>query len=185
MKMKRVFVMMVMLGFAASLFSQENMISVRGGYVFGNLDEAETATNGWRIGGVYEFNPMGGNLSHGLHIGYMQTTASYDYMLGTADYTLSSWPIYYAPKYSFGNKSLKAYLKGALGMHFTNLQRTGTLTEINADEWGFYGGAGAGVTQFLGESFFLSAEYEFAYMSNSPYKNGIVNSVTAGIGMKF
>jgi hypothetical protein len=37
----------------------------------------------------------------------------------------------------------------------------------------------------LGEKAFITAEYEWAYMSNSFYRDGFINSAMAGIGFKF
>jgi hypothetical protein len=37
----------------------------------------------------------------------------------------------------------------------------------------------------LGEKLFLNAEYEIAYVSNSFYDDGWLNSVMFGLGIKF
>jgi hypothetical protein len=94
--------------------------------------------------------------------------------------------VYYAPKISVGKGSLKGFLKGALGTHITGYKRTGTLAEeISTVDMGFYGGVSAGGMLMLGEKVFISAEYEWAYMSNTYYKDGFVNSAMGGIGIKF
>jgi len=38
---------------------------------------------------------------------------------------------------------------------------------------------------FLNDKIFLNAEYEFAYMSNSYYVDGLLHSVMLGVGIKF
>ncbi|HSO87657.1 MAG TPA: hypothetical protein VLQ91_13965 [Draconibacterium sp.] len=76
-------------------------------------------------------------------------------------------------------------MKGALGTHITGYKRTGTLTEIKSTDMGFYGGLGAGLMLNLGEKLFISAEYEWAYMSNSYYRDGFINSAMGGIGIRF
>ncbi|MCU0377138.1 MAG: hypothetical protein MUC78_02670 [Bacteroidales bacterium] len=177
--MKRNLLILVITMCSVSLLAQENMVTISGGYVFGNIDEISASTSGWRINGLYEFNPNAGKISHGLSVGYMQTQGS----SSASDYKLSSWPIYYAPKYLFGNDSFNAFIKGALGMHFSNTERIALLS-VEWDDFGFYGGAGAGITKYFG-SLFITAEYEFAWMSNSSYKNGIVNTVMGGIGFRF
>jgi hypothetical protein len=155
------------------------MVTLSGGYVFGNLDEVTASTSGWRINGLFEFNPNAGKIAHGFSVGYIRTTGCTE----TTDYELSSIPIYYAPKYMFGNDSFKAFVKGAIGMHFSNTVRTAIL-EVSWDDFGFYGGAGAGVMKTFG-NLFINAEYEFVWMSNSSYKNGLANTVMGGIGIKF
>ncbi len=70
-------------------------------------------------------------------------------------------------------------------MHISGYKRTGTLTEITSTDMGFYGGVGAGGEFHLSDKIFINAEYEWAYMSNSFYREGFINSVMAGIGFKF
>jgi len=55
---------------------------------------------------------------------------------------------------------------------------------VTANDFGFYGGGGAGLMYFVNESVFINAEYEVAYMTNSFYRNGVMNSVLLGIGVK-
>jgi hypothetical protein len=38
---------------------------------------------------------------------------------------------------------------------------------------------------FLKENFFINAEYEIAWASNSYYKDGWINSAMGGIGFRF
>ena len=182
--MKKILLLFIIVLSSAAAIAQENRITLSGGYVFTNVESADVNATGFRINGLYEFNPMSGNLAHGFSIGFLQTKGS-----STAtgsDYTLNSWPVYYAPKYHFGSDKIKGFIKGALGMHSSNYKRTGSLgNDAESRDWGFYGGAGAGFMVFLKENLFLNAEYEWAYLSNSYYQDGFVNSVMGGIGFKF
>jgi hypothetical protein len=182
-KMKKIFLLVVMIISVGALKAQENRITLSGGYVFTNIENADINATGFRINGLYEFVPLGANLAHGVSLGFIQTKASTG-TLGT-NYTLNSWPIYYAPKYTFGNDKIKGFLKGALGMHSSNYIRTGQIGDFESHDFGFYGGAGAGVMVFIKDKFFLNAEYEWAYLSNSYYQDGFINSIIGGIGLKF
>lgn len=177
--MKRNLLILAIALCSVSLWAQESIVTLSGGYVFGNLESIDASASGWRVNGLFEFNPNEGNLAHGLSVGYMQSKGSLD----NVDYKLSSWPIYYAPKFMFGNESIKAFVKGALGMHFSNTVRT-IAAEVKWDDFGFYGGAGAGIMKEFGKVF-INAEYEFAWLSNSSYKNGIANTVMGGLGFRF
>ena len=42
-----------------------------------------------------------------------------------------------------------------------------------------------GAMVFIGERIFLNVEYELAYMSNSDYTNGLMNTANLGLGFKF
>jgi hypothetical protein len=180
--MKKYLLIAVFLLSIVALKAQENRFTISGGYVFTNIENADLSATGFRINGLYEFVPMGANLAHGFSLGFIQTKASTT--LGT-DYTLNSLPIYYAPKYTFGSDKIKGFIKGALGMHSSNYKRSGQLGDLDAHNWGFYGGAGAGAMVFLKDKIFINAEYEWAYLSNSYYKDGFVNTIMGGIGLKF
>ncbi len=183
--MKRNLLTITLMCFCAVAMAQENRFSLSGGYAFGNIEEADTDATGFRINAVYEFNPGAGSFSHGFAFGYIGTSADFTSATATSKYDINSFPIYYAPKLSIGKGNLKGFVKGALGTHITGFKRTGTLTEITSTDMGFYGGLGAGGSLNLGEKLFISAEYEWAYMSNSYYRDGFINSAMAGIGFRF
>jgi hypothetical protein len=183
--MKRNLLTFTLMCFCAIAMAQENRFSINGGYVFANLEDVDTEATGWRIMGLYEFNPGASSFSHGFAVGYTGTTADFTSATENSKYDIGSWPIYYQPKISIGKGNLQAFVKGALGTHITGYKRTGTLTEIKSTDMGFYGGLGAGISLNLGEKLFLSAEYEWAYMSNSYYRDGFINSALGGIGIRF
>ena len=70
------------------------------------------------------------------------------------------------------------------GQHAT-VSRTRSNTEVKASDFGFYGGAGGGLMFFVNEKVFLNAEYEIAYVTNNYYHNGLFQSASLGIGVKF
>jgi hypothetical protein len=84
----------------------------------------------------------------------------------------------------FGNEKVKAFIKGALGGQFAGLKKEGIIT-LSDNDFGFYGGGGAGVMLFLKSNIFINAEYEIAWASNSCYKDGWMNTAGGGIGFKF
>jgi hypothetical protein len=164
--------------------SQENMITLSGGYSFAKIDEHSSNGTGWRINGLYELNPMGGKFAHGVSIGYISISASEGIGSLNIKSTVNSFPVYYAPKYMFGGEKIKAFIKGALGLQFAGLKREGLIT-LSDNDFGFYGGGGAGFMVFLKENIFINAEYEIAWVSNSWYNDGWINTAGGGIGFKF
>lgn len=183
--MKKYFIVSFLILLSLKAISQENKITVSGGYVFTNVEDVDVNANGFRINGLYEYNPMGGKFAHGISIGFIQTKASYTTMLQTSDYKLTTVPYYYAPKYLFGNESIKGFIKGALGMHSSWYERTGALGTVTDKGFGFYGGAGLGFMKNFSEKVFITAEYEWAYLSNAYYRDGFVNTISGGIGFSF
>ena len=182
--MKRYLFLLTVLSFSFAGWSQENMISISGGYAFANVEDFDDQASGWRINGLYEFNPMQGKFAHGVAIGYASVKASEGIGLLEKTGTLSSIPIYYAPKFLFGEGKTKLFVKGAIGTQIAWLKREG-IVEIKDNDFGFYGGGGAGLKIDLGEKLFINAEYEIAWVSNGFYKDGWLNTAMAGIGIKF
>lgn len=109
---------------------------------------------------------MDGKWAFGFSAGYVSISATDSDSI--AEYKISSLPFYFAPKFYFGN----GYLKGALGFQSSKLERTGPALNIEAKDFGFAGGGGAGAVFYLNEKIFLNAEYELLWLSNSYYRDG-------------
>jgi len=182
MKKNILFVILILM--SAKAFSQENMITIGGGYSSVNIEDTDTRATGWRITGLYEFNPAGSILAHGFSFGYVSVSASETAGQQEIKSTINSFPVYYAPKLMFGKEKIKIFLKGALGMQFATLKREGAVSLTDKD-FGFYGGGGAGLMLFLKDNIFINAEYEIAWASNNCYKDGWISTIGGGIGFKF
>lgn len=184
--MKRHILIIVILAFISiSLYSQENAISLSGGYTFANIDDSDATADGWRINGLYEYIPTGGPWAYGFSIGYMSLSRDKGTNTDTISYKISTVPIYFAPKYVMGKGKFKGYIKAVLGMQSSKIEREGSVLILEDSDLGFYGGGGLGATYPITEIVYINAEYELAWMSNSFYKDGLTNSVLVGIGVKF
>lgn len=175
------------LAFAFSIltaYSQESAVILNGGYAFATIKDYDDPASGWRINGSYEFNPNEGILAHGIVFGYASVSAIKTEGLGNLKTTVSTIPIYYAPKIMIGSEKARLFVKGAIGMQFASLKREGVVTFTDSDA-GFYGGGGGGGMLFITETIFVNAEYEIAYAKNNFYGDGWLNSVMGGIGIKF
>ena len=186
--MKNYFMLIAILFGCFHASAQFNTITLSGGYAFTNIENADASGSGFRINGLYEYHPIVGKFVHGFSVGYVSTSAEITEFSGgqqvDSKYTVNSWPFYYAPKLMFGEGSLKGFVKGAIGMQFSTLKRTGTLSDAKTNAAGFYGGLGAGILKDINDKVFLNLEYEWAYSSNSYYRDGFLNSVMLGVGMK-
>ena len=190
--MKKVLVGIALVFYVISGFSQENLVNISAGYAWLNVDDSDYLVDdpdikatGWRINGTYDFNPNEGPVAYGFSVGYISVDASYSGVTDTADYKMSSVPFYFAPKYLFGNEKFRGFIKVMLGAQSASLKRTTSTGEITASDFGFYGGAGAGLMFFVTEMVFINTEYEIAYVTNSYYRNGLMQSAMLGIGVKF
>lgn len=188
--MKKTLTILALLAFSAGVWAQENMVSVSYGFEWANMDVSDSQARGWRLNGVYEFNPGGGQLAHGIGFGYASVSADYSTNEGgsiTTDVNakVSTVPIYYAPKFILGSGKAKPFVKGAIGTHFSKLTTTTSSGSADANGMGFYGGGGGGLMVSVKDNIFLNAEYEIAWLSNSYYEGGWLQSALIGIGVKF
>lgn len=183
--MKKTITLLVFAMLTTLVYSQENLITLSGGYVFANVEDTDVNGTGFRINGLYEYNASGGKWAHGFSVGYVDFSAESIDALQTTQYDITSWPLYYAPKYLFGSESLKGFVKGAIGMQFSHIERTATLSTFSDNDLGFTGGGGVGAQYFFNEKVFLSAEYELLWMSNGFYRDGLLNTASLGLGIRF
>lgn len=183
--MKKLYFFLVTLLFALTGLAQDNILTVSGGYAFGNPENYDENTTGYRINGLYEYNPNGGVLANGFSFGYIHTEAELTRVNETKLIKINTVPLYYAPKAIIGKSDLRGFVKGALGMHFSNYSSTGSSLEIETNDSGIFLGVGGGLMYFFNEKIFVNAEYEIDYMGNSYYDDGFVQTVQAGLGFKF
>lgn len=171
---------------AITCHAQENRFSLFGGWANANVEDVDKSASGWRIGGLYEYVPLKSKFSHGFSFGYIGLTTDSAGITGKSTYDINSVPLYYAPKFSFGKEKINGFIKGALGVQYASFKKTlPTGGTIKDHDFGFAGGGGAGLTIFLNEKLFLSGEYELLWVSNSFYRDGLINNALIGLGMRF
>jgi Outer membrane protein beta-barrel domain len=184
--MKKLLIITALILIAAGAWAQESMFTLSYGWASTNPEESDKTADGFRINGLFEYNPNQGKIAHGLNIGYVLTKYEQTSQLGTNEFSFRTWPVYYAPKVLLGNSDkFKFFLKGAIGIHFSKYTEEGPAVSLEFNDTGFFGGVGAGGMLFLNEKLFLNLEYEWAYQSNYYNGNGFLNTAQLGIGFKF
>lgn len=183
--MKKIIIIFALSAIATLAVSQENAMTLSGGYAFANIQDANVNATGWRVNGLYEYNQTGSPWAQGFSVGYLSLSAQSTEGLQTTNLDVSSWPIYYAPKYLFGHEKLKGFVKGAIGWQFSKMKKSGAAVDFEANDTGFTAGGGVGAQYLFNEKIFLGAEYELLWMSNSFYNDGLLNTASLGIGIKF
>jgi hypothetical protein len=181
--MKKTIAIVVFAMLTTLAHSQENWVTVSGGYVFANVENTDANGTGFRINGLYEYNQAGGNWTHGFSFGYMGLSGESNSQ--QAKYSVNTLPLYYQPKYLFGGEKFKGFVKGAMGWQISHIERKRAVTTLSDKDTGFIGGGGLGAHYFINEKIFLSAEYELLWMSNSFYVDGWLNTTSLGVGIKF
>ena len=180
--------------FLISVFARaQETITLSGGVVIANAidysgyfdEDYHTNADGFRISGTYEAGPLQSKkFIHGVTTGYMLSTTTVVVNNQDVDISVRTLPFCYAPKYLVGTEKLMAFARAQIGMQFTRLKVSGPVDESDND-FGFYGGIGAGGMAYVSSKVFFNLEYELAFMSNTFYANGYINSVQAGIGIDF
>jgi len=190
--MKKLFLTLILPFFTIVAFSQKNAVIISGGYSWVNVDASEimetdpnVTGTGWRINGEYAWNPNDGKFAYGIAMGYIGVSASYDDGSNPTDYKFSTIPMYFAPRYIFGSEKVQGFVKALLGFQLSTYERKSSTGTLTGDDNGFYGGGGAGLMFHVNDKIFIDAEYEIAYMTNNYYRNGLMQTVMAGIGIKF
>jgi opacity protein-like surface antigen len=187
----RLLLIAVLLFFTINFSSaQENSITISGGYSFGNIESVDDGITGWRINALYEFAAYEGNFSHGSAIGYINTkVTTTDGASNPSKLQSDHWVFYYVPKYTFGNsETWRPFVKGALGFHISGYDYDLTLPisgQLKTGDDGFYGGLGAGIAINVSSNVLINLEYEWAYLSNSWYRDGFLSSAMLGVGIRF
>lgn len=183
--MKRLITLCIGLSILFTANAQETNFTIKGGYAFANIQDVDESSSGWRLNGLVEYVPYTINLSHGFCFGYIGTNSTIEES-GEVDSELKAnhWPFYYVPKYTFGDKAVRPFVKGAAGFHISSYNREGGFS-VETGDGGFYGGLGAGLSARVGETILINLEYEWAYLSNSWYSNGFINSLEVGVGFRF
>lgn len=170
--------------------AQENRIAINGSYIIANYEDTDNTAPGWRVSGVYEFNPFEKNLIHGVSVGYAFVKAQDpegNNALGLQEVRLNSIPIYYVPKYLFGTpeQKFRPFIKGALGWHWSEYQTRGRVIEMSGSDSGPAIGGGFGAQLSLGEKMFMLMDYEGLFLVNGFYRDGLLNNFSFGVGFKF
>ena len=190
--MQKVTLVIITLLWSISTYAQET-ITLSGGVVLldaidysGYFDENYHASaTGFRIMGTYEAGPLQSKkFIHGVTTGYILASTTVNKYGADTDISVRTLPFCYAPKYLFGNEKLMAYLRASVGMQFSRLKVGGLIDESDND-FGFYGGIGGGGMAYVSKKVFFNLEYELAWMSNTFYANGYINSVQLGLGIDF
>ena len=114
--MKKTFILAIFLIATATAFSQQSFVTVSGGYSFAKVEDSDVMTNGWRVNGLYEFNPYEQKWTYGLSFGYLNLKG----FTADRDYNISSLPLYFAPKYMSGSDKLKGFIKEPLECNIQN-----------------------------------------------------------------
>ncbi|MBL7848443.1 MAG: outer membrane beta-barrel protein [Cyclobacteriaceae bacterium] len=178
--MKHLLLVISLASLANITFGQENIGLIQGGYSVGNRSNG-TQPTGYKINAAWEFQPMGDKWTMGGSIGWVKLSMTEN----NGSFSLSSLPICFVSRYMFGGEKFKAFVRGGLGTHVSTISYSGTLVAPSDQQWGMSGSLGGGAMFWMSEKMFLSAEYEWLWLSNAFANTGSIGTASAGFGFRF
>jgi hypothetical protein len=171
----------ILTGFSAYC---QSSILLGGGWASANPDDLDESTSGFRINGQYEYKVGHKPWATGLAISYMEFSGEISPTNLSVKY--HSIPINFYGKYVIGQEKIKGALKGIIGMQTSSRKlETANGGSTTGKDFGLDLGFGAGITYDVSESFYLGLDYEFLYITNGFFDDGIVNSISLGAGFRF
>ena len=158
------------------------LMSFNGGYATLVGENTGNTLEGYAFDFTYEQVNMDGDLSGGVMVTYLsgrdEDTENERYL------NYRSIPVLLQGKYFFGSDMIAGYLQGGIGIQFSAVDYVGKNLMLSDADAGFAMAAGIGANFYTDEKIFINAAYNFSYLNNSFYRDGIVHLFKVGIGFQ-
>ena len=167
---------------SAQFKNWSQLISFNGGYASLVGETTGNTLDGYAFDFTYEQVNMDGDMAGGIMITYL--AGHDDDSENDRRINYQSIPVMLQGKYFFGSEMIKGYLQGGVGVQFSRIEYTGPNLLLQDGDSGFALNLGLGGYIFTDEKIFINAAYNFSYMSNSFYRDGIIHLLKIGIGFQ-
>jgi len=179
--MRRSIIFLLLLAAGSQAYAQENLFLIQGGSAGTSGSTVGTSLTGLKVNAAWEFQPMGDKWTMGGSIGYVQLSAD----LPNGNVKVTSIPIAFVGRYMVGGEKFKGFLRGSVGTQISSASYTGALVSPSNSQWGMTASIAGGIMYWASDKIFISAEYEFLWLSNAIADSGSVGCVLGGIGYRF
>ena len=167
---------------SAQFQSWSKLMSFNANYALLKGEVTGNTLDGYAFDFTYEQVNSKGDMAGGILIAYL--AGHDDDTENERRINYQSLPIYLQGKYLFGSESIMGYLQGGIGLQFSRIEFTGpNLLQQDGDS-GFAFNLGLGGYFFTDEKIFINAAYNFNYLVNSFYQDGMVHMIKVGIGFQ-
>jgi len=180
--MKKLLLSITLMITSGGLFAQENIILLQGGPASGNGSASPT---GYRIAAAWEFQPAGEWWTMGASLGMVKLSASQTILSSTSTFDVTTIPICFVSRLTFGGEKVKAFVRGQLGTHISTISYSGSISLASESQWGMAAGISPGVMFWVSPKVFLGADYEWLWISNTFENSGSVGIASGSLGLKF
>jgi hypothetical protein len=180
--MKQLLLLISFLVTSGALLAQENLLIVQGGPASGNGSASPT---GYRIAAAWEFQPTGEWWTMGGSLGMVKLSASETILSATSTFDVTTIPICFVSRLTFGGEKFKGFVRGQLGTHISSISYSGSITAASESQWGMAAGISPGIMFWVSPKIFLGADYEWLWISNAFANSGSIGIASGSIGLKF
>ena len=176
-------VSIIFVNFANAQFKKWSSITTfNGGYA--NLVAEDTGNNlgGYAVDFSYLQTSLNGKYGAGIIISYINSQDEDTNKNRKINY--STFPIAAVGQYFFGSNTFQAYIQGHAGIQFSRSEYSGNNIYSFTGDAGLYLGTGIGSNIYLNDKILLNIAYNFSYISNGVYRDGVVHLFKIGIGFQ-
>lgn len=167
------------------LIAQEVKIGLGIGQSLMKGEQSKERAAGIRYQVLYEYQPYRSPLAFGFSASLMQSEAPFTSPNGEFTEQLRIIPLAFVPKWMFSEYDSKAFVKGILGAQQIQSIVAGDNFNRKKQEFGFYGGLGAGIELGITHFLFAIIEYELAVVGSRLLNSPIIHSGQVTLGIKF
>ncbi|UJP63783.1 outer membrane beta-barrel protein [Mongoliitalea daihaiensis] len=184
LSMVRVFAVLFFL-LAIQAQAQEVKFGLGVGQALIKGEQSKERVAGIRYHALYEYQPYRSPIAFGFTASLMESDAAYTRPNGEFNERMRIIPVAFAPKLMFSEYDSKAFVKAMIGAQQTRSTVTADNFNRQRQEYGFYGGVGAGVELGITSFLFAILEYELSVVGSRLVNNPVIHSAQVAIGIKF
>jgi opacity protein-like surface antigen len=182
--MKKYLIFLLCLTVSIATFSQTSSFILTGGWAVALPNYSDVSVNGFKIGGQWEKANIQEHLGWGIEADYINFSQTGPKPTANSKNRYHTIPLTFYGKYLIGNDKLQAYAKAGGGFQLSKISSETPSLYASDNTFGIALTAGAGVYYTLTEYLYLNVDYGFLYITNTSYNNGMINSVSLGVGFK-
>lgn len=171
--------------FTAETEAQEVKFGLGAGQGLVKGEQSKARVAGMRYHGFYEYQPYRSFLSFGFSASHLQTNANFQRNEQEFNEQIRLIPVAFVPKLMFSENDSKAFVKGMIGAQHLRSVTTSSTSNRKLQEFGFYGGLGAGVELGITSFLFAVIEYELGFVGSRLVNNPMIHSGQVALGIKF
>jgi hypothetical protein len=140
--------------------------------------------NGYAFAVSYEQVMHNGSVAWGVAIGYLNSQEDIE-TEEAQTVNFQTLPFSLFGKYLFGSQKIKGFIKGGFGLHSSKVEFSDPSNKSSDWDSGILLDGGLGVYLSFDRKIFATLGYDFTWMSQSFYQDGMGHLFSLGLGFSF